>query len=145
MVDVGLPSCLAISAYPSPSAGPEAMSWRSWLVSLPPGIHAPLLLADGRSSVHACYSTGLIQRPWNADELVAAVGLTEHAGKKIRMLSGGQPRRLDVAIGIVGRPELLFLDEPTAGFDRRPGVSSTISCATSPRSTRPRSCSPHTI
>jgi ABC-2 type transport system ATP-binding protein len=68
-------------------------------------------------SYYACYSTDLIQRPWDADELVAAVGLTEHAGKKIRMLSGGQPRRLDVAIGIVGRPELLFLDEPTAGFD----------------------------
>jgi ABC-2 type transport system ATP-binding protein len=66
---------------------------------------------------YSCYSTEQIQRPWDADELIAAVGLTEHAGKKIRRLSGGQRRRLDVAIGIVGRPELLFLDEPTAGFD----------------------------
>jgi ABC-2 type transport system ATP-binding protein len=63
-------------------------------------------------SCYACYS-----EPWDADELVAAVGLTEHADKKIAMLSGGQRRRLDVAVGIVGRPELLFLDEPTAGFD----------------------------
>jgi ABC-2 type transport system ATP-binding protein len=47
----------------------------------------------------------------------ATVGLTSLAGQKIRRLSGGQRRRLDVAIGIVGRPELLFLDEPTAGFD----------------------------
>ncbi|MFD8500122.1 ABC transporter ATP-binding protein [Amycolatopsis sp. NPDC059657] len=68
-------------------------------------------------SYYACYSTEQIKRPWDADELVEAVGLTEHAGKKIRTLSGGQRRRLDVAIGIVGRPELLFLDEPTAGFD----------------------------
>jgi ABC-2 type transport system ATP-binding protein len=63
------------------------------------------------------YSTPDRPRPWSADELVDAVGLTEHAGKKIMQLSGGQRRRLDVAIGIVGRPELLFLDEPTAGFD----------------------------
>ncbi|MEZ0070789.1 ABC-type multidrug transport system ATPase subunit [Planotetraspora sp. GP83] len=63
------------------------------------------------------YSTALVKRPWDPDELVAAVGLTEHAAKEVRMRSGGQRRRLDVAIGIVGRPELLFLDEPTAGFD----------------------------
>ncbi|GAA1927401.1 ABC transporter ATP-binding protein [Streptomyces durmitorensis] len=66
---------------------------------------------------YAPYSTGTIRRPWDTDELMAAVGLTAHAGKKIKTLSGGQRRRLDVAIGIVGRPELLFLDEPTAGFD----------------------------
>jgi ABC-2 type transport system ATP-binding protein len=56
-------------------------------------------------------------RPWNTDELVAAVGLTERANTKIQLLSGGQRRRLDLAIGLVGRPEVLFLDEPTAGLD----------------------------
>jgi ABC-2 type transport system ATP-binding protein len=66
---------------------------------------------------YAPYSTDRIRRPWDPDELVALVGLTEHAQKRINKLSGGQRRRLDVAIGIVGRPELLFLDEPTAGFD----------------------------
>jgi ABC-2 type transport system ATP-binding protein len=70
-------------------------------------------------SCYACYSTERVQRPWDADELVAAVGLTEHATAKISTLSGGQRRRLDVAVGIVGRPELLFLDEPTTGFDPR--------------------------
>ncbi|GAA5771513.1 vitamin B12 import ATP-binding protein BtuD [Streptosporangium roseum] len=66
---------------------------------------------------YAAYSTPSIERPWPADRLVAAVGLTEQADTKVRMLSGGQRRRLDVAIGLVGRPELVFLDEPTAGLD----------------------------
>jgi ABC-2 type transport system ATP-binding protein len=68
-------------------------------------------------SYYAPYSSPEISRPWDTDELTAMVGLTEHAHKRIRQLSGGQRRRLDVAVGIVGRPELLFLDEPTAGFD----------------------------
>jgi ABC-2 type transport system ATP-binding protein len=68
-------------------------------------------------SYYAPYSTDAIRRPWDVDDLIDAVGLTPHAHKRAGQLSGGQRRRLDVAIGIVGRPELLFLDEPTAGFD----------------------------
>lgn len=63
------------------------------------------------------YSTGDRPRPYPTEELLEMVGLVEHADQKIRTLSGGERRRLDVAVGIVGRPELLFLDEPTAGFD----------------------------
>ena len=66
---------------------------------------------------YAPYSTASVTRPWDTDDLLETVGLTAHARKRVRSLSGGQRRRLDVAIGIVGRPELLFLDEPTAGFD----------------------------
>jgi ABC-2 type transport system ATP-binding protein len=57
------------------------------------------------------------RRPYGTDELLDMVGLTSQARQRISSLSGGQRRRLDVAVGIVGRPELLFLDEPTAGFD----------------------------
>jgi ABC-2 type transport system ATP-binding protein len=63
------------------------------------------------------YGTPDRPRPFDTDELLDTVGLTEHGDKKVSRLSGGQRRRLDVAIGIVGKPELLFLDEPTAGFD----------------------------
>jgi ABC-2 type transport system ATP-binding protein len=55
--------------------------------------------------------------PRDPDEVLELVGLTEKARARGRSLSGGQRRRLEVALGIVGRPTLLFLDEPTTGFD----------------------------
>jgi len=55
--------------------------------------------------------------PRRVDEVLDAVGLAEKADDRIVGLSGGQRRRLDVGLGIVGDPELLFLDEPTTGFD----------------------------
>jgi ABC-2 type transport system ATP-binding protein len=55
--------------------------------------------------------------PRDPDEVLDLVGLTDKAGVRGKTLSGGQRRRLDVALGIVGRPTLLFLDEPTTGFD----------------------------
>ena len=66
---------------------------------------------------YAPYSTARIPRPWPVADLLDTVGLAVHADKRVHQLSGGQRRRLDVAVGIVGRPELLFLDEPTVGFD----------------------------
>jgi ABC-2 type transport system ATP-binding protein len=60
---------------------------------------------------------GFYPSPRPAAEIIELVGLTEKAGERVRKLSGGQQRRLDVALGLVGDPELIFLDEPTTGFD----------------------------
>jgi len=55
--------------------------------------------------------------PREVDQVIEAVGLTAKRNSLVLELSGGQRRRLDVALGIIGNPELLFLDEPTTGFD----------------------------
>lgn len=60
---------------------------------------------------------GWYPHPRSVAEVLELVGLEEKADQRVRTLSGGQRRRLDLALGIVGDPELLFLDEPTTGFD----------------------------
>ena len=60
---------------------------------------------------------GYYPRPRDPEELLHLVGLEERADARVRTLSGGQRRRLDLALGLIGDPELLFLDEPTTGFD----------------------------
>ncbi|SFE08715.1 ABC transporter ATP-binding protein [Blastococcus tunisiensis] len=77
----------------------------------------PRRLLEQLGGYFAPYSTATHPRPYELEWLLDTVGLTENADRKIGTLSGGQRRRLDVAMGIIGRPELLFLDEPTAGFD----------------------------
>jgi ABC-2 type transport system ATP-binding protein len=74
---------------------------------------------SGNVTVHEqlTHFAGYYPNPRNVDEVIASVGLQEKSKTLIRKLSGGQRRRVDVALGIIGRPELLFLDEPTTGFD----------------------------
>jgi ABC-2 type transport system ATP-binding protein len=60
---------------------------------------------------------GLYPHARDVDEVIALAGLQEKAGDRTRRLSGGQLRRLDFALALVGDPELIFLDEPTTGFD----------------------------
>jgi ABC-2 type transport system ATP-binding protein len=74
--------------------------------------HAELTVTETVAYFAGCYPN-----PRDPAEVIDAVGLTGKSKARIRQLSGGQRRRLDVALGIVGRPELIFLDEPTTGFD----------------------------
>ena len=62
---------------------------------------------------------GYYERPRPVDEVVELVGLQEKRDVRVRRLSGGQRRRLDLGLALVGDPELIFLDEPTTGFDPR--------------------------
>jgi ABC-2 type transport system ATP-binding protein len=70
-------------------------------------------------SVRECLAlyAGFYQTPRDIDETIALVGLTAKAGTPGTRLSGGQRRRLDFALALIGDPELIFLDEPTTGFD----------------------------
>jgi ABC-2 type transport system ATP-binding protein len=61
--------------------------------------------------------TRLYPKAFDADELIDLVGLVDKRSTRVKGLSGGQRRRLDLALGLAGAPDLLFLDEPTTGFD----------------------------
>jgi ABC-2 type transport system ATP-binding protein len=73
----------------------------------------PFLTVDEVLSRSASY----FPNPRDVGEVIRSIGLEEKAKERVRSLSGGQQRRLDLGLGIIGNPELLFLDEPTTGFD----------------------------
>lgn len=89
-------------------------AWRERLGIMLQSTSATSLLT-AREAVYA--TSRLYPNPRDVDETLEAVGLTEKAKAQSRTLSGGQRRRLDVALAVVGNPDLIFLDEPTTGFD----------------------------
>ena len=66
---------------------------------------------------HVALFAGYYASPRDADDVIDLVGLAEKRHDRVKTLSGGQQRRLDLALGLIGDPEILFLDEPTTGFD----------------------------
>jgi ABC-2 type transport system ATP-binding protein len=95
-----------------PARGEQAMKQRIGIVLQSTGVD-PFLTVRETVEMYG----GYYPNPRPADEVIDLVGLGEKRDERVRRLSGGQQRRLDVAIALAGDPELLFLDEPTTGFD----------------------------
>ena len=95
-----------------PARGERAMKERIGIVLQSTGVEPYLTVAE---VIDMC--RGYYPHPRPLDELLGLVDLTEQASVRVGKLSGGQRRRLDLAVGLAGDPELVFLDEPTTGFD----------------------------
>jgi ABC-2 type transport system ATP-binding protein len=96
----------------NPAAGERAFRERIGIVLQDTGMDPFLTVSETIERYRGYYP-----RPRPLDEVIELVGLQEKRDERVRRLSGGQQRRLDVAIGLAGDPDLLFLDEPTTGFD----------------------------
>ena len=95
-----------------PASSPRELRDRTGIVLQSTGIENVLTVREAVS----LYG-GLYRRRRPTDDVIALVGLQDKAGDRISALSGGQRRRVDLALALVGDPELIFLDEPTTGFD----------------------------
>ena len=105
---------VSVLGFDPGTAGNSARAWRDRI-----GIVLQTSQDAGDLTVEETveHFTHYYSNPRKASDVIALVGLEEKSKDLIRNLSGGQRRRLDVALGIIGSPELLFLDEPTTGFD----------------------------
>ncbi|MCZ6708490.1 MAG: ABC transporter ATP-binding protein [Chloroflexi bacterium] len=95
-----------------PERGERALRERIGIVLQSTGVEPYLTVEETLQQFRGYYPA-----PRPLDEILEVVGLIEQRGQRVRRLSGGQRRRLDVAVGLAGDPDLLFLDEPTTGFD----------------------------
>lgn len=106
-----------------PATGGRALRRRIGIMLQESGLQPQLTAAEALELYRRYYD-----RPRQADELLELVELTDSAGVRVEELSGGQRRRLDLALALAGDPDLVFLDEPTIGFDpaARRGAWQTI-------------------
>ncbi len=95
-----------------PGAGDRRFRERAGIVLQSGGMDAELTVRE-----MVALFAGLYARPRDAAETIGRVGLAAKSRARVRTLSGGQARRLDLALALIGDPEVLFLDEPTTGFD----------------------------
>jgi ABC-2 type transport system ATP-binding protein len=95
-----------------PGRNERALKERMGIVLQQTGVDEYLTVREAVEMIGGYYPS-----PRDADEVIELVGLGEQRDRRIRQLSGGQKRRVDMAVALAGDPELLFLDEPTTGFD----------------------------
>ncbi|MEE8600641.1 ABC transporter ATP-binding protein [Euzebya tangerina] len=95
-----------------PATGGRAFRERIGIVLQQAGIDDAFSVREIISHYRSLYS-----RRRDADEVIELVGLAEKRDERVKNLSGGQQRRVDLALGLIGDPDLIFLDEPTTGFD----------------------------
>jgi ABC-2 type transport system ATP-binding protein len=105
---------VSVLGFDPSNRGHQSREWRNriGIVLQTSGDAGDLTVFETINHFHGYYSN-----PRDVEEVIYSVGLKEKEDSLIRNLSGGQRRRLDVALGIIGNPELIFLDEPTTGFD----------------------------
>jgi ABC-2 type transport system ATP-binding protein len=96
----------------SPADGGREFRDRIGIVLQSSGIEDTLTVTEAIDLYRSSYRS-----PRGVDEIIDLVGLTEKRHDRVKTLSGGQQRRIDLALGLIGNPEVLFLDEPTTGFD----------------------------